>query len=202
VRWPDSLERHPYSIGLNTTLPRNGISQPKQIAAPERIGADSSLIMPMVAPRMANLIIFVKNDESEAGNTVPTSVAPWCGRCSPPVCTGHADQTHGAAAQPLTSRHSWRGVCRRRRHGRHISIFDCYLRAQTGALASGLCSQATHWKCRPGDMVHSSVRPDDYASESEGKFAAEKIIRKLQALLPVSSSSIIAHRPGAPKRRA
>jgi hypothetical protein len=42
-----------------------------------RIGADSSLIMPMVAPRMANLIIFVKNDESEAGNTVPTSVAPW-----------------------------------------------------------------------------------------------------------------------------
>ena len=41
-----------------------------------RIGANSSLIMPMVAPRMANLIIFVKNDESEAGNTVPTSVAP------------------------------------------------------------------------------------------------------------------------------
>ena len=44
-----------------------------------RIGADSSLIMPMVVPRMANLIIFVKNDESEAGNTVPTSVARGAG---------------------------------------------------------------------------------------------------------------------------
>ena len=30
-----------------------------------------------------------------------------------------------------------------------------------------------------GDKVHSSVTPDDYASESEAKFAAEKIIRKL-----------------------
>jgi hypothetical protein len=30
-----------------------------------------------------------------------------------------------------------------------------------------------------GDAVHSSVTPDDYASESEAQFAAEKIIRKL-----------------------
>ena len=30
-----------------------------------------------------------------------------------------------------------------------------------------------------GDTVHSSVTPDDYASESEAKFAAEKLIRKL-----------------------
>jgi hypothetical protein len=29
------------------------------------------------------------------------------------------------------------------------------------------------------DTVHSSVTPDDYASELEAKFAAEKIIRKL-----------------------
>jgi hypothetical protein len=144
-----------------------------------RIGADSSLIMPMVAPRMANLIIFVKNDESEAGNTVPTSVAPWCGRCSPLVCTGHADQTHGAAAQPLTSRHSWRGICRRRRHGRHISIFDCYLRAQTGHWRAALVRKALTGSAVRGDTVHSSVTPDDYASESEAKFAAEKIIRKL-----------------------
>ena len=41
VRWPDSLERHPCSIGLNTTLPRNGISQPKQIAAPDEIDNNS-----------------------------------------------------------------------------------------------------------------------------------------------------------------
>src|SRR5450755_4929362 len=78
-----------------------------------RIGANSSLIMPMVAPRMANLIIFVKNDESEAGNTVPTSVAPWRGRCSPLVCTGHADQTHGAPTQRLTSWCRGREVCLR-----------------------------------------------------------------------------------------
>ena len=32
---------------------------------------------------------------------------------------------------------------------------------------------------RGGDSVRSSVTPDDYASESEAKFAAEKIIRKL-----------------------
>ena len=30
-----------------------------------------------------------------------------------------------------------------------------------------------------GDAVHSSVTPDDYASESEAELAAEKIIRKL-----------------------
>jgi hypothetical protein len=30
-----------------------------------------------------------------------------------------------------------------------------------------------------GDTVRSAVTPDDYASESEAKFAAEKIIRKL-----------------------
>jgi hypothetical protein len=29
------------------------------------------------------------------------------------------------------------------------------------------------------DTVHSSVTPDDYASEAEAQFAAEKIIRKL-----------------------
>src|SRR5450432_3099151 len=103
-----------------------------------RIGANSSLIMPMVAPRMANLIIFVKNDESEAGNTVPTSVAPGCGRCSPLVCTGHADQTHGrgwrmgeAGAAPTQRLTSWcrgREVCLRGNMA-DISIFDCYLRA-------------------------------------------------------------------------
>jgi hypothetical protein len=32
---------------------------------------------------------------------------------------------------------------------------------------------------RGGVSVHSSVTPDDYASESEARFAAEKIIRKL-----------------------
>src|SRR5450755_1439488 len=41
VRRPDSLERHPCSIGLNTMLPRNGISQPKQIAAPDEIDNNS-----------------------------------------------------------------------------------------------------------------------------------------------------------------
>ena len=30
-----------------------------------------------------------------------------------------------------------------------------------------------------GERVHSSVTPDDYASEAEAQFAAEKIIRKL-----------------------
>jgi hypothetical protein len=30
-----------------------------------------------------------------------------------------------------------------------------------------------------GDTVHCSVTPDNYASESEAKFAAEKIIRRL-----------------------
>ena len=30
-----------------------------------------------------------------------------------------------------------------------------------------------------GDTVYSSVTPDDYASESEATFAAEKIIREL-----------------------
>ena len=30
-----------------------------------------------------------------------------------------------------------------------------------------------------GDTVHSSVTPDDYASEAEAQFAAEKIIRKM-----------------------
>jgi hypothetical protein len=30
-----------------------------------------------------------------------------------------------------------------------------------------------------GDTVHSSVTPDDYATESEAKFAAEQAIRKL-----------------------
>ena len=30
-----------------------------------------------------------------------------------------------------------------------------------------------------GDTVHSSVTPDDFASESDAMFAAEKIIRKL-----------------------
>jgi hypothetical protein len=35
VGWPDPLERHPCSVSCNTALPRNGISQPKQIAAPD-----------------------------------------------------------------------------------------------------------------------------------------------------------------------
>ena len=30
-----------------------------------------------------------------------------------------------------------------------------------------------------GDTVHSSVTPDDFASEAEAQFAAEKLIRKL-----------------------
>jgi hypothetical protein len=30
-----------------------------------------------------------------------------------------------------------------------------------------------------GDTVHSSVTPDDFASEAEAQFAAEKIIRKM-----------------------
>jgi hypothetical protein len=30
-----------------------------------------------------------------------------------------------------------------------------------------------------GDTVHSSVTPDDFASEAEAQFAAEKINRKL-----------------------
>src|SRR5450755_1300604 len=88
-----------------------------------RIGANSSLIMPMVAPRMANLIIFVKNDESEAGNTVPTSVAPWRGRCSPLVCTRDADHTHGAPTQRLTSWCRGREVCLRGDMA-DISIFE------------------------------------------------------------------------------
>jgi ribose 1,5-bisphosphokinase PhnN len=29
------------------------------------------------------------------------------------------------------------------------------------------------------DTVHSSVTPDDFASEAEAQFAAEKIVRKL-----------------------
>src|SRR5258708_3861909 len=45
----------------------------------------------------------------------------------------------GRPTQALTSLLSWRGVSlrRRRRHGRHIPIFDCYLRAPTGTLARG-----------------------------------------------------------------
>ena len=30
-----------------------------------------------------------------------------------------------------------------------------------------------------GDTVHSSVTPDDYASESEAELAAQKLIKKL-----------------------
>jgi hypothetical protein len=63
-----------------------------------------------------------------------------------------------------------------------------------------------HWraaifpKARIG-RVGGVVTPDDFASEAEAQFAAEKLIRKPSALLPVSSSSITAHRPGAPKRK-
>src|SRR5260370_41592197 len=52
--------------------------------------------------------------------------------------SGPAEQRHGrglhgpASPQALTSLLSWRGVFCRRRHGRHISIFDCYLRTPTG----------------------------------------------------------------------
>ena len=143
-----------------------------------RIGANSSLIMPMVAPRMANLIIFVKNDESEAGNTVPTSVAPWHGRCSPLVCTG-------------PRRSNARG---QRRSCLHPGI------AGAGSAVGGDMAELSqysivtyerklgHWRAAfvrkaltenaVRGTVHSSVTPDDFASEAEAQFAAEKIIRK------------------------
>jgi hypothetical protein len=45
---------------------------------------------------MANLILFVKNDESEAENTVPTSVAPGVrAMFAASLPHGHADQTNG-----------------------------------------------------------------------------------------------------------
>jgi len=57
--------------------------------------------------------------------------------------------------------------------------FDSYLPAQNRGTGARLCSQGVTESVVRGDAVHSSVTPDDYASESEAQFAAEKIIRKL-----------------------
>jgi hypothetical protein len=49
-----------------------------------------------------------------------------------PRSDGSSDPT-----EALTSLLSWRGVFRRRPHGRDIPVFDCYLSAQSGTLARG-----------------------------------------------------------------
>ena len=81
--------------------------------------------------------------------------------------------------QPLTSQNRARGVSIRSRHGRHISIFDCHLRAHTGALARGYNPVCAFRNFHPGRTTTSFVTPDDSASEPDAKFAAEEIIRKL-----------------------
>src|SRR5260221_5426322 len=75
-----------------------------------------------------------------------------------PLCVIAAQPNKGmgecpASPQALTSLLSWRGVFCRRRHGRHISIFDCYLRTPTGALARGYNPYST--------IRHLNSRQDD-----------------------------------------
>jgi hypothetical protein len=71
---------------------------------------------------------------------------------SPPSSLRRArlsEQTQ-SVAQALTSRHNGRGVFPRRRFGRYIPLFDCYLRAQTGPLARGHDSQSAVRDFHPG----------------------------------------------------
>jgi hypothetical protein len=50
--------------------------------------------------------------------------------------------------------------------------------AQTGALARGHYAECADWECRWREGA-LRLTPDDFASEAEAQFAAEKIIRKL-----------------------
>jgi hypothetical protein len=133
---------------------------------------------------MANLILFVKNDESEAENTVPTSVAPGCGRCSSLVCpTATPIKRMGeAGAAPTQRLTSW---CR----GREVCLRGDMADISQDSIVTYGC-RPRHWCAaitpirRSGTVTHSKtitgiVTPDDFESEPDAQFAAEKMIRNL-----------------------
>jgi hypothetical protein len=50
-----------------------------------------------------------------------------------------------------------------------------------GHWRAAITPKARFWINVRGDKVHSIITPGDSASESEGKLAAEQLIRKLQS---------------------
>ena len=72
--------------------------------------------------------------------------------CTPdlPIYNARTDgRSTGHLSRALTSQHIKRGVSRWRRFGRDISIFDCYLRAQTGLMACGHDPRSAVRHCHP-----------------------------------------------------
>ncbi len=119
---------------------------------------------------MANLIILVKNDESEAGDHGTDKCGPWCGRCSPLDA-----RASGAAVDIAASR----GLSQRRSMA-HISEYSIVTyERKPGHWRAAIIPKARFGIAVRGDKVLSFVTPDDYATESEAKFAAEQAIRKL-----------------------
>ena len=111
---------------------------------------------------------------------------PWCARevqCYGGGGGGHADQTHGrgwrgtdAAVDIVVSQA--RGLSQRRSIA-HISEYSIVTYER----------KPRHWRAAifpkarigrvGGETVLSVVTPDDFPSEAEAQFAAEKLIRKL-----------------------
>src|SRR5260370_13211277 len=119
---------------------------------------------------------------------------------------GERSRVRQSLPQALTLHDRERGVPCRRRYGRDIPIFDCYLQAQAGALRAAFVRKALTGGAVRGDTVHSSVTPDDHASESEVKFAAERSSGNCRLFADVifhrrSSSSGCTHAYAAISRR-
>jgi hypothetical protein len=75
-----------------------------------------------------------------------------------------------------------RGLSQRRRPVAHISEYSIVTyERKPGHWRAAISPKLLVKSGAPGKTVHSTVTPDDSASESAAKFAAEQLIRKLKA---------------------
>jgi hypothetical protein len=127
--------------------------------------------------------------ELQLGNIERETLSPESAR----RWLGERSRVRQSLPQALTLHDRERGVPCRRRYGRDIPIFNCYLQAQAGALRAACVRKALTGGAVRGDTVHSSVTPDNHVSESEAKFAAERSSGTVGFLL--MSFFIADHRP-------
>ena len=125
------------------------------------------------------------NDLGAAATVGPCAVSTPLARLrrKPPSCPGHAKRMHHAAAlaigQALTSQRRRRVVSWPMAQMSEYSIVT-YER-EPGHWRAAVSPKVLDRSRAPGKTVHSTVTPDDSASESEAKLAATRLIRKLQS---------------------
>jgi hypothetical protein len=126
-------------------------------ASPRRNNGRLDHSLPCGSVRLRRTPYGSPNRGAQAGWLACRSPRLGSCRAGPPATpnkrTGQRSR-HQQPTQPLTSQDGARGVSLRRRFGRDISIFDCYLRAPTGALARGYNPVCAFRTFHPG--------PDDY----------------------------------------